>query len=334
MYIEAFARLSSVTHPPANWAQLRGLAFERHLHDVLKAQLLQPRTSFRPSGEQVDGSFLHRGRIYLLEAKWTKDSLPASSIYAFKGKVDGKLIGTVGIYISMAGYDEDTVNALVVGKDLNVLLFDSDDWLRSLKSADGFARVLDYKLRAAAEEGTPFAASSGLLSASTAGDSLSSVAIVTEGRMDEHIVQCLIRRLTLQRPVRVVNANGAANLPRIVRLVVDLDSAQDVIAVVDDDAAGAAAELQLREAGPQVFVVRADPYLDVALADEIRALVTTMDAYRAKPYDARVAIVRDAIANMPLPALLQNATIRRLLKRLSDIGAWNGDGLADLDVSN
>jgi hypothetical protein len=41
----------------------------------------------------------------LLEAKWHRDEfeLPASTIYEFKGKVDGKLVGTVGIFISMSG---------------------------------------------------------------------------------------------------------------------------------------------------------------------------------------------------------------------------------------
>ncbi len=47
----------------------------------------------------------------------------SSSLYQFKGKVEGKLTGTVGLFFSMSGYSTDAVQALLVGKDLNLVLF-------------------------------------------------------------------------------------------------------------------------------------------------------------------------------------------------------------------
>jgi hypothetical protein len=122
---------------------------------MLAEEGLAPRTNFRPDGEEVDGSFFHRGRVMLLEAKWTQGPQPASSIYEFRGKVEGKLVGTIGVFISMSGYSADAVNALVAGKVINTILFTGDDMRAVVAGQVSFADALDRKLRAAAEDGTP-----------------------------------------------------------------------------------------------------------------------------------------------------------------------------------
>ncbi len=129
--------------------QARGRQFELLLRDLLDG--MDPRVRIRPAGEEIDGSFVHCFRPFLLEAKWTKGPMPASAIYAFKGKVDGKLAGTLGVFVSMSGYSLDAVDALRVGKALNVILFTGGDVENAIQ--DGFAAMLDYKLRAAAETG-------------------------------------------------------------------------------------------------------------------------------------------------------------------------------------
>jgi len=72
---------------------------------MLADEGLAPRIRFRPSGEEIDGSFLHQGRVMLLETKWTQDPLPASSIYQFRGKVEGKprgrQVGVMWLGVSM-----------------------------------------------------------------------------------------------------------------------------------------------------------------------------------------------------------------------------------------
>jgi hypothetical protein len=73
--------------------QTRGRKFERWLNQLLSEENLEPRTAYRPKGEEVDGSFIYRDRTYLIEAKWIADEVLASTIYQFKGKVDGKLVG-------------------------------------------------------------------------------------------------------------------------------------------------------------------------------------------------------------------------------------------------
>lgn len=146
-----------IAEPPENanktWYIRRGFQFERILHELLRMDLLDPRSGFKPEGEQIDGSFFLNGNVFLLEAKWHKTSLPASSIYQFKGKVDGKLQGTIGVFISMSGYSKDAIDALTLGKSLNVVLFGKDDINAAIVKGLGFKSILKNKLRKAAEEG-------------------------------------------------------------------------------------------------------------------------------------------------------------------------------------
>ncbi|MDA0168435.1 hypothetical protein OJ998_04990 [Solirubrobacter taibaiensis] len=135
----------------------RGYCLESVLVDLLSEESLSPRASYRTIGEQVDGSFAFEGRFFLLEAKWVGDAIPASSIYAFKGKVDGKLSGTLGLMIAMSGFSEEAVSALIAGKHLSVLLADGDDLRAAVSESGSFSEMLRVKVRAAVDEGAVFA---------------------------------------------------------------------------------------------------------------------------------------------------------------------------------
>ncbi|APE12542.1 hypothetical protein BO226_24570 (plasmid) [Rhodococcus sp. 2G] len=141
----------------------RGREFEGALIEMFNEDGLKPRASYRPTGEEVDGSIWLDGRTYLFEAKWTSAAHPASSLYQFKGKVDGKLTGTIGLFFSMSGYSTDAVDALIAGKDLNLVLFDRADVDLVIKNRIGIAEAIRLKLRAAAESCTPFAQLGSLL---------------------------------------------------------------------------------------------------------------------------------------------------------------------------
>lgn len=141
---------------PKGWRQRRGYAFERMLKALFAIERLDPHTNYRPDGEEIDGSIVVDQRTYLLEAKWWGKPLPASQLYAFKGKIDGKLAGTLGIVISQSGFADDAVDALVSGKGVNMILFDGPDFHVILKEQICFTDALRQKLRYAAEYGQPF----------------------------------------------------------------------------------------------------------------------------------------------------------------------------------
>jgi len=134
--------------------QKRGFEFEKLIYSVLYNEGLEPRSGYKPDGEQVDGSFFWQGQTFLLEAKWTKDPLSASSIYAFKGKLDGKFHTTSGIFISVNGYNKDVEDALKFGKSLNILLFDENDIPLIFNGEVSFTEIFKFKLRQAGDTGT------------------------------------------------------------------------------------------------------------------------------------------------------------------------------------
>jgi hypothetical protein len=92
----------------------------------------------------------------LLEAKWHGSPISASELYAFKGKVDGKLTGTRGVFISMSGYAEDAVGAFEKGKILNIVCFDSSDIQAVVLEGRTFAEILKWKIRKASETGSVY----------------------------------------------------------------------------------------------------------------------------------------------------------------------------------
>lgn len=209
--------------------QTRGHRFERWINTLLAHDHLAPHTAFRPSGEEVDGSFMHAGRAYLIEAKWWAEEVPASAIYQFKGKVDGKLVGTIGVFVSMSGYSADSIDALRVGKGLNIVLFDSTD-IRTAANI-GFTTVLDFKLRQAAEKGEVFVP----YIAATTDPQLT---VVVEGRYDEEIIrgieENLRRRGVPTRDLSVIVAQGVLGLSHIAAAAAEARGG-DILAIADSD---------------------------------------------------------------------------------------------------
>lgn len=133
--------------------QKRGFEFERIIEMILKKEGLEPKASYKPKGEQVDGSFFCMGQTFLLEAKWTANPIPASAIYAFKGKLDGKFHTSSGVFISVNGYSSDVEDALRFGKSLNVILFLEEDIKLIFSQKVTFYDVLKFKMRQAGDTG-------------------------------------------------------------------------------------------------------------------------------------------------------------------------------------
>lgn len=247
-----------------NAKRRRGFDFERLLNRLFVLEKLEPRTGFRPAGEQIDGSFYLDGRIYLLEAKWHADPLPASTLYQFKGKVDGKLAGTIGIFISMSGYAEDAVDALILGKALNIILLDQRDMDAAVVRGIGFKSVLKLKLRKAAEEGAIYFpmegelvtaektstveidlfhydhATGGIVATQPAQSVAADLLIVCEGDSDRVVIATLAERILAaagsRRSIKILTAMGKVTIPRVANAMwKTLYSQPKVLIVVDGD---------------------------------------------------------------------------------------------------
>jgi hypothetical protein len=108
----------------------RGQDFEALINDVFEEEGLLLKRSYHTSdnrSEQIDGAIEVLNRIILFEVKWVESGLAASDLYAFIGKVDNKLIGTLGLFISKESLSDNFVNSLSKGRRRNVLLLHGND---------------------------------------------------------------------------------------------------------------------------------------------------------------------------------------------------------------
>lgn len=131
----------------------RGFSFEKLIELQLESEGLEPKASYKPTGEQIDGSFFWMGQTFLLEAKWVTKPIPASEIYAFKGKLDGKFHTNSGVFLSVNGYSKDVEDTLRKGKSLNIILFLPSDIDAIFKGEVSFLDLLKFKLRQAGDTG-------------------------------------------------------------------------------------------------------------------------------------------------------------------------------------
>ncbi len=269
--------------------QRRGHAFERALWGMFDSAEMEPRSRFRPSGEEIDGSFLHHARPMLFEAKWTKVPVPASLLYAFRGKLDGKLAGTLGIFVSMGGYSKDAVDALIAGKSLNLILFDGDD-MRNLARADGIGieAAIDFKLRAAAEEGTPFMP---LLGPSPgrphACGAPTEQLVIVEGPSDVAVMRALLEVRNVRSRTTLTPAGGRLNQPLVALAQLALArDAKRLIIVADGDRQPDEVRRQIERtlaeadapADVEYAIIVIDPNLEIALGLPDRRLPITLEA--------------------------------------------------------
>ena len=117
---------------------------------------MSTRPSYRIKGEQVDGAFHLRGFTYITEARWRTATPAFGDLADFKAKVDGKMDGTRGMFVSMAGFNADVVRHLtniVRGTRNNIIFVDGEDIARVFEGNVGLVDLLTSKIDAAEQEG-------------------------------------------------------------------------------------------------------------------------------------------------------------------------------------
>ncbi len=134
--------------------QPRGYAFETFLKDLFNAYGLKAREAFRNLGEQIDGSFMLEGAVYLLEAKWQNAPTGAADLHAFEGKLRNKAEWARGLFLSQNGFTEDGVAAF--GRAKRTICMEGLDLWEMLNRGIPFDEVVERKVRRAAESGEPF----------------------------------------------------------------------------------------------------------------------------------------------------------------------------------
>jgi hypothetical protein len=144
-------RLIEITSLPP---QKRGYAFEAFLKDLFDAYGLSARASFRLVGEQIDGSFVLHNETYLLEAKWQNTPSGVVDLHTFEGKLREKASWSRGLFVSNSGFSSEGLQAFGRGK--RIICMDGFDLSEMLRLKLPFAKIMEAKVRKAAETGSPF----------------------------------------------------------------------------------------------------------------------------------------------------------------------------------
>ncbi len=92
----------------------RGFEFEKLVNKICEDRGILLSNSYKTadSEQQIDGAIEIKSKIFLVESKWEKSStLAASKLFSFIGKINSKIDGTLGLFIS---YNELSDNFISV----------------------------------------------------------------------------------------------------------------------------------------------------------------------------------------------------------------------------
>lgn len=133
-------------------AQARGYKLEKIMKELFTLFDLDPKASFKITGEQIDGAFTFDNTDYLFEARWQQEPVDRKELDSFAGKLGRKLENTLGLYLSINGFSDDAVKLHSAGRSLMILM-DGSDLMAVFEGRIDLIQLLLRKRRYAAQTG-------------------------------------------------------------------------------------------------------------------------------------------------------------------------------------
>lgn len=150
---QKFLELSSNKDNP----QMRGYELEKMMITLFELADLNPKSSFKIIGEQIDGAFVLENTHFLFEAKWHSKPIEKNELVSFADKVQGKLKTTLGLFLSINGFSQDSLTAFQNRQEPPVILMDGMDLMAVLEQRISLAKLISRKKEIASTEGKIFA---------------------------------------------------------------------------------------------------------------------------------------------------------------------------------
>jgi hypothetical protein len=104
--------------------QIRGARFNKFIADLLNLWGIDARASTTTPVGEIDVSFALGGQRYIAEAKWEQSKADAGPLAKLGLRLHQRMRGTIGVFISMAGYTRQALDALPDAGDRSILLLD------------------------------------------------------------------------------------------------------------------------------------------------------------------------------------------------------------------
>lgn len=143
--------------------QKRGYALESLLNQLFAVFDIDAKSSFKITGEQIDGAFTFDGTEFLFEAKWQKESCGLSDLDSFSGKIGRKLDNTLGVFLSVNGFQRSAVETFTQNRP-SLFLMDGSDLSAVLEDRISLPDLLTRKRQHASRKGEVFISAYDILS--------------------------------------------------------------------------------------------------------------------------------------------------------------------------
>jgi hypothetical protein len=130
-----------------------GRRLESLLARLFNVYGLQGRSSFRLTGEEIDGSFELDHSVYLVEAKWRRDPASHSELLVFHGKVEAKSQFTRGVFIALNDVSGEAREAIRQGKRPAFFVMNGYDLMMVLSGGIDLLEYLRARRRLLDEQG-------------------------------------------------------------------------------------------------------------------------------------------------------------------------------------
>ncbi len=127
---------------PELGTQEGGYKFQKWFYDFLDFYEVSCRRPYNTDGRQIDGSVTLTGTTYLIELKFTSTQVGSPDIDTFIRKVTTKADNTMGIFLSMSGFNSGAVRE--ASKDRTpIVLLDHQHVYHSLSGVMSFPEIVE-----------------------------------------------------------------------------------------------------------------------------------------------------------------------------------------------
>lgn len=139
--------------------QKAGYEFENWIYEFSVFNDIETRKPYKGiDGRQIDGALTFNGDTMLVEAKCTANLVGVTDIDSFRAKLGTKADNTLGLMISMAGYEKGAIMAASQGRTPFILLEGSHLFNLVMTRRLTFKEVIERIKRHAAQTGSPYLA--------------------------------------------------------------------------------------------------------------------------------------------------------------------------------
>lgn len=113
--------------------QERGRKFQAFVGEMLEQEGWSAETSTRSTGEEIDIIFNSGREYYLVECRWEQDPVEAKEMRDFSGKLDKRIAGIAGCFVSTSGFSRGAVEEAQLKLSTRMILLfgpgDIDRWI-------------------------------------------------------------------------------------------------------------------------------------------------------------------------------------------------------------